>query len=237
MVMRARNIKPGFFANEHLADLDPYARLLFIGLWTLADRSGRLEDRPKRIKAELFPYENVDADALIQSLEDSPERFVIRYTVNGQRYIQVSNFEKHQNPHIKEKASIIPSPCEHGASTVQAPYEHGICIEQARRIPDSGFLIPDTGLPITDAPGKGGKPPARAKFVPPTVDEVDKHCRERGNNIDAEYFCAYYEARGWELGKGKKMKDWKSAIITWEKREKERKQTQQTPERKYGFDL
>lgn len=83
----------------------------------------------------------------------------------------------------------------------------------------------------------GGKPPAHAKFVPPTVDEVDKHCRERGNNIDAEYFCAYYEARGWELGKGKKMKDWKSAIITWEKRDKERKQTQQTPERKYGFDL
>ena len=82
-----------------------------------------------------------------------------------------------------------------------------------------------------------GKPTARKVFEAPTVDEVAAYCKERLNNIDAEYFCAYYEARGWELGKGKKMKDWKSAIITWEKRDKERKQTQQTPERKYGFDL
>ena len=66
----------------------------------------------------------------------------------------------------------------------------------------------------------GGKPPARAKFVPPTIDEVDKHCRERGNNIDAEQFWAYYDARGWELSKGKKMTSWKSCIVTWEKRDK-----------------
>ena len=48
---RARNIKPGFFANENLAECDPLARLLFAGLWCLADREGRLEDRPKRIAA------------------------------------------------------------------------------------------------------------------------------------------------------------------------------------------
>ena len=39
------------------------ARLLFVGLWTIADRNGRLEDRPKRIRAELFPYDEIDADA------------------------------------------------------------------------------------------------------------------------------------------------------------------------------
>ena len=37
---RSRNIKPGFFKNEHLAECQPLARLLFIGLWTLADREG-----------------------------------------------------------------------------------------------------------------------------------------------------------------------------------------------------
>ena len=47
---RARNIKPGFFKNEFLAEMPCEVRLLFIGLWTLADREGRLEDRPKRIK-------------------------------------------------------------------------------------------------------------------------------------------------------------------------------------------
>ena len=47
---RARNIKPAFFKNELLAELDAFDRLLFIGLWCLADREGRTEDRPKRIK-------------------------------------------------------------------------------------------------------------------------------------------------------------------------------------------
>ena len=52
---RARNIKPGLFSNEVIAELPAFDRLLFIGLWCLADREGRLEDRPKRIKMELFP--------------------------------------------------------------------------------------------------------------------------------------------------------------------------------------
>lgn len=55
--MRARNIKPGFFKNEDISECSPSARLLFIGLWMLADREGRLEYRPKRWKGELFPYE------------------------------------------------------------------------------------------------------------------------------------------------------------------------------------
>ena len=54
---RARNIKPGFFRNSDLVELPMDARLLFIGLWTLADRMGRLEDRPKQIKMEIFPAE------------------------------------------------------------------------------------------------------------------------------------------------------------------------------------
>ncbi len=55
------------------------------------------------------------------------------------------------------------------------------------------------------------------KFIPPTIEEVQAYCMERGNNIDAEHFVSYYEARGWSLGKGQKMKNWKSAVVTWEK--------------------
>jgi hypothetical protein len=54
------------------------------------------------------------------------------------------------------------------------------------------------------------------RFVPPTVDEVKAYCLERNNNIDAQYFCDYYESKGWMVGKNK-MKDWKCAIRTWEK--------------------
>jgi hypothetical protein len=55
-VARSRNIKPGFFLNDELAECEPLARILFAGLWCIADREGRLEDRPKRIKAEVLPY-------------------------------------------------------------------------------------------------------------------------------------------------------------------------------------
>jgi hypothetical protein len=56
------------------------------------------------------------------------------------------------------------------------------------------------------------------KFVKPTVDEVAEYCRERRNNIDAESFVAFYSTNGWKLSNGNKMADWKSAVVTWEKR-------------------
>ena len=55
------------------------------------------------------------------------------------------------------------------------------------------------------------------RFTPPTVDEIRQYCTERGNGIDPEYFFTYYENRDWKLSNGKKMKDWKLAIVTWEK--------------------
>jgi hypothetical protein len=47
---RSRNIKPGFFTNDELAECHPLGRLLFAGLWTIADKEGRLDDRPKKLK-------------------------------------------------------------------------------------------------------------------------------------------------------------------------------------------
>lgn len=109
MTGRMRTIKPGFFTNDALAELDPFARLLFIGLWTLADREGRLEDRPKRIKAELFPYDDVDADALLTDLAGAG--FILRYEVAASgRFIQILNFARHQRPHSREAASEFPGP-------------------------------------------------------------------------------------------------------------------------------
>jgi hypothetical protein len=117
--VRARNIKPSFFKNDLLAELPYEARLLFIGLWCMADREGRLEDRPKRIKMELFPADNVDVDELAQCLHGAG--FVQRYVVENTAYIQVVNFKKHQSPHVKEAPSIIPAPDLHGANTMLAP--------------------------------------------------------------------------------------------------------------------
>lgn len=53
--------------------------------------------------------------------------------------------------------------------------------------------------------------------IPPTVDAVREYCLERGNGIDADYFCDYYGKMGWRLSNGVKMKDWQAAVRTWEK--------------------
>jgi hypothetical protein len=105
---RARNIKPGFFANEDLAELPFETRLLFIGLWTLADREGRMEDRPKRIKMTIFPGDDVNVETSLAALDKAG--FIHRYTTSGGRFIEVCKFLEHQNPHHREVPSKIPKP-------------------------------------------------------------------------------------------------------------------------------
>lgn len=137
--MRARNIKPGFFKNERLADVPLEARLLFIGLWLLADREGYLEYRPKRIRAEIAPYDEWEVEDLLCSLAENG--FVEIYEHKETRqplFIHVINFTKHQNPHVKEKCSKIKGLLEHSASTMQARYNHSTCPA------DSGFPLTDS---------------------------------------------------------------------------------------------
>lgn len=138
---RARNIKPGLFKNEILGVADPLYTLLFEGLWLLADREGRLEDRPLRIKAEIFPYrDGIDTNAMLGWL--TANGFIRRYRAGGLAFIEVIEFVKHQNPHKNEPDSVLPS-SEEAESTTEF-------IGSARADSlslDSGFLIPDTATP------------------------------------------------------------------------------------------
>lgn len=157
---RSRNIKPGFFTNDVLGELPALTRLLFAGIWTLCDREGRLEDRPKKIKAEVLPYDNCDPEAMLQDLEQ--HGFIRRYAAGGFKAIQVVAWKKHQNPHVKEAASTIPAPCMHGASTVHAPDEPLPEPEQAGLIPSP--LIPDSSplIPTSEAKASGAEAPTKS---------------------------------------------------------------------------
>lgn len=138
---RTRSIKPAFFTNEHLSELPPETRLLFIALWTIADRDGRMEDRPKRIKAEVFPYDNYDLDVMLLQLHH--KKFITRYSINGARYIQINNFARHQNPHPKEQSNGYPEPLE-VAENIDAIYLHG----NAEKLNDESSLLPITYYPL-----------------------------------------------------------------------------------------
>lgn len=148
---RARNIKPGFFGNELLAELPFEFRLLFIGLWTLADRAGRLEYRPKKIRAALFPFDSVDVERGVEQL--CKYGFAVMYEMGGKLVLQIANWEKHQNPHFRERASEIEPPNNYGSKPEAKPGPDSgdvvpgpgpaVLIPDSL-IPDSGFLIPDS---------------------------------------------------------------------------------------------
>jgi hypothetical protein len=107
-VARIRTIKPEFFYSEQVATLPHAARLLFIGLWTLADREGRMEWSGRKVKAQLFPYDDgLEIHPLAEALGDAG--LVQFYQVDGAFYLLLPTFAKHQRPHPKEPASALPS--------------------------------------------------------------------------------------------------------------------------------
>jgi len=115
---RTRSIKPSFFKNEYLAECEPMARLLFIGLWTLADSQGRMEFRPMRIKAEVFPYENCDILGLLKQLAD--KGFVRAYESGDVKVLEIPTFGDHQRCHPDERDEGLP-PADESAETIVFP--------------------------------------------------------------------------------------------------------------------
>ncbi len=116
---RARLLKSEFFRNEALGHMPYLARLMFAGLLTLADREGRLEDRPGRIKVDLFPYDADLGEPEVNQglvLLDQAD-LILRYEVNGEPIIQITKWKKHQRPHPREVASVLPSPPENPRRT------------------------------------------------------------------------------------------------------------------------
>ena len=76
------------------------------------------------------------------------------------------------------------------------------------------YVEPPAAAPAIDEPQK------TKRFTPPTLEEVEAYCLERGNSVDPERFIDYYTSNGWKVGKNT-MKDWKAAVRTWEKSDKQ----------------
>jgi len=157
--MRARNIKPSFFKNDILGAMPPMTRLLFAGIWCMADREGRLEDRPGIIRVEIFPFDAIsvaDVDAMLNELVKG--EFIFRYEREGKKCISISNFLRHQFPHHRERESLIPAPGKPRANPRQAHLNH----ESPILNPLSPILNPESHR--NDSPGHT---PARGTWLTP----------------------------------------------------------------------
>lgn len=108
---RARLIHPEFSRHEGLAELKPIHRLLFALLPTIADREGLLEDRPRRIQADLFPYDSDEvADVAAGLVELQRIGCVVRVELHGRNVITIPGFLRWNRPHLREKASELSKP-------------------------------------------------------------------------------------------------------------------------------
>lgn len=89
-------ISPEFWLDEDLAKLSPHARLLYIGLWAICDDNyATLPFRPDWIKAQVFPYEDIDIRSFLTELENSNK--IIGFTADDKKdYFFIKNFFKYQ---------------------------------------------------------------------------------------------------------------------------------------------
>lgn len=232
---RARWIKPAFFKNEELSDCPYEARLLFVGLWTLADRDGYVEYRPKRIKAELFPYDDLNLSCHVITLHGKKFLGMSMVDLDGAAvpFLHIFGFRKHQRPHPHETKSVV-----NAKRSVPMTYEEVVTFhgEKFHYTASCAFnpLILNTFNPSILKSGEGSPgdgsgadapseptetPKRRATFVKPTIDEVASYISSKGYDVDAEAFWNFYESKGWMVGKNS-MKDWNAAVVTWVKSSK-----------------
>lgn len=107
--MRRRELSPSFFTSEQVSSCSIPSRLLFAGLWCLADREGRLTDDPWRIRLAVFPTDRVNVDALLDELVG--HQLIVRYSTDtGDRLLAVPTFPKWQHVHPHEMKSALPAP-------------------------------------------------------------------------------------------------------------------------------
>lgn len=158
--MRSRNIKPGICDNVNLGKCSVEARWMFACLPMLTDREGIMEFHPEKIKAKIFPYDEKYAPRTIllwcKELLRFGSDFIAIYEDEGKRYISITNFTKHQHPHINEPKSQLPKfkgvMVNLDTNDVQVPEKHQSTTVLGSLIPDSCILIPDSLKPLPTAP-------------------------------------------------------------------------------------
>lgn len=213
--MRARNVKPSFFQNEQLAELPFEARLLFVGLWCMADREGRLEDRPKRIKMHIFPADSIDVEPLLDGLEE--QGLIERYEAHGLRCIEIPKFLEHQRPHHQEQPSKLPP----NIRTKERTTSHQGASQSALN-PESS----SSGRATDDSRGRAETPPAgnRASRLPDDFTLTpERRAVAEAEKLPADRTFAKFRDY-WAAASGAKARkhDWDATWRNWCRSEADR---------------
>ena len=228
--MPNRIIKESAFTSDKVAQLTDFEFRLWVGMITQADDAGRGDARPAILKGRIFALRERTAVKDIESalLALAAAGCVSLYKVSGKPYFQFPNWSAHQR--IRDCKPKYPG--------IEERDDETICDNLPQSAASCGELPPESN-PIriqskSNPNTSKAAAPTRARFVKPSVEEVAAYCREKGYGIDAQRFVDYYDSNGWKVGRNP-MKDWKRALVTWEKRRQEEKPKQQEEPQGYRY--
>jgi uncharacterized phage protein (TIGR02220 family) len=163
--VRSREIKPSFWDNDPLIEYGLETRMVFIGLWCMADREGRLLDNPGRIKRRLN-LEGVDIEAALANLAAGSDPFIVRYTADAYACICIVNFKRHQNINKHEAQSELPPQMHAPEMQMHLPAMHMDAPEMHLHAPSVApsvlSVLSGSDLPSEDLVGHDAFPTPRA---------------------------------------------------------------------------
>ena len=152
---RIRTIKPEFWTDETVVELDFGDRLLFIGLWNFADDQGFLPLRPKRIKMQVFPGDDYDVLAGLRRLHESS--LVALYASPEGLLLHIRNWKRHQkisNPAREKYLQSDLRELSEWTLDVQSPLETYPAERKGREGKGNTCAPADAGREITPTPSQ-----------------------------------------------------------------------------------
>ena len=158
---RIRSIKPDFFKSEDVAALPLRARLLWIGLWTQCDDHGRYKDSARLIKGDVWPLDDVslrDVEEDLSILEQ--QRRLVRYEVDGKKYLAVVNWHAHQAINRPSRPKHPGPPLAMASADPDDPNHCDVCAKPGNGTLTSSTVNPHAGLTEPspqEGKGKEGK--------------------------------------------------------------------------------
>ncbi len=200
--MSKRFIDSGLFADSWFMQLKQDEKLLWIYLITNCDHAGIIE---LNVPLVSFLTGIADVEKTLRSFGDR----MVNVRAN---YYFLPGYIKFQYGELRETVNVQ-------RSAIRRLEEFGLWDSESGCI-----TVPDRHQKRQEPKKKGGNTTATKKAPKtaaktPTVEDVREYCKERKNGIDAELFWHHYNSRGWQVN-GRKIKSWKSCVITWEKRNK-----------------
>ena len=218
---RKRMIDPSIWQSEDFSKLSTLAKLVFIGLFSLADDEGRGRCNPVYLKSTLFPYEegirSTDIDKTLSEI--SSNMSVIFYSCDGSNYYSLYNWNVWQKIDKPSPSKIV----EYDEKTMQ------------RIFGDDSTNVRRTGTPNKNKKEKEIKGKEEKKFVPPSLEEIQKYIQGKQLKVDAEQFYNYFTEGNWIDSNGNQVKNWKQKVLTWNGYSKKNKTREKNSfdERKY----